>query len=98
MCRFAALTACALFWATSSFAAPAPGYIRFPAAAPGTVVFTAEGDLWTVPLSGGAARRLTSHPGLEHLAAVSPDGRLVAFTAQYEGHASRGWSATPADV
>lgn len=61
------------------------GYYRSPAIHHDTVVFTAEGDLWTVPVGGGQARRLTSHAGEEYRAAISPDGRTVAFTASYEG-------------
>jgi len=61
------------------------GYYRFPAIAGDTIVFTAEGDLWRVPLSGGTAQRLTSHPSEESHAAVSPDGKTVAFSASYEG-------------
>ena len=63
----------------------ASGYYRFPAIHDDAVVFTAEGDLWRVAASGGAAWRLTSHPGLESNAAISPDGQSVAFSAQYEG-------------
>lgn len=62
-----------------------PGYYRFPAIHGDTVIFTAEGDLWTVSAKGGAAQRLTSNPGQEGLAAISPDGKTVAFSAQYEG-------------
>lgn len=41
---------------------PGPrGYYRFPAISGRTVVFTAEGDLWTVGFEGGRAQRLTSH-------------------------------------
>lgn len=61
------------------------GYYRFPAVHDDTVVFTAEGDLWRVPLRGGLARRLTTHPGMESHAAISPDGKTVAFAATYEG-------------
>ncbi len=61
-----------------------PGYFRFPALHGDTVVFTAEGDLWSVPLSGGVARRLTTHPGEESQAAISPDGRHVAFIGAYD--------------
>ena len=61
--------------------ATALGYYRFPALAGDSIVFTAEGDLWRVPLSGGVAQRLTSHPAEESHAAVSPDGRTVAFSA-----------------
>jgi len=49
------------------------------------IVFTAEGDLWRVSAKGGVAQRLTTHPGLEEFAAISPDGKTVAFTAEYEG-------------
>jgi tricorn protease len=61
------------------------GYYRFPALHQDVVVFTAEGDLWRVGIHGGVAQRLTSHPGLEFHAAISPDGKMVAFSAEYEG-------------
>ena len=62
-----------------------PGYYRFPAIHGDTIIFTAEGDLWSVSSKGGAAHRLTSNPGEEVRAAISPDGTTVAFTAEYEG-------------
>jgi len=49
------------------------------------VVFVSEGDLWSVDVRGGHARRLTSHAGLESTPAFSPDGKTLAFSAQYEG-------------
>ena len=61
------------------------GYYRFPAIYGQTIVFTAEGDLWEVGVEGGTARRLTTHPGEETHAAFSPDGRTIAFSANYEG-------------
>lgn len=61
------------------------GYYRFPTIHGDTIVFTAEGDLWRVGTGGGVAQRLTSHPGTESLAAISPDGQMVAFSAEYEG-------------
>jgi tricorn protease len=61
------------------------GYYRFPALHGDTLVFTAEGDLWQVPIGGGVAQRLTSHPAEESRAAFSPDGRTLAFSAAYEG-------------
>ncbi len=61
------------------------GYYRFPAIHGDTIVFTSEGDLWTVDARGGTARRLTSHPGMETYPAISPDGLTLAFSAQYEG-------------
>lgn len=72
-----------------SLAADAPplhrGYYSEPALHGDTVVFTSEGDLWTVDIHGGAARRLTSGTGTEHNATISPDGKTVAFRANYEG-------------
>lgn len=65
--------------------AQTPGYFRHPAIHGDTVVFTAEGDLWSVAAAGGAARRLTTHPEEESRAAISPDGAQVAFTASYGG-------------
>lgn len=62
-----------------------PGYYRFPAIYGETVVFTAEGDLWQVSTRGGTAQRLTTHPGSEDHATVSPDGKTLAFAAEYEG-------------
>ncbi len=61
------------------------GFYRYPAIHNDTVVFTSEGDLWTVQASGGKARRLTSHPGDETHAAISPDGKTIAYSATYEG-------------
>jgi tricorn protease len=62
-----------------------PGYYRYPAIHGETIIFTAEGDLWLVSAKGGAARRLTSNPGEELHASISPDGQTVAFSAEYEG-------------
>jgi tricorn protease len=62
-----------------------PGYYRYPALSGKTIVFTAEGDLWSVPSEGGTARRLTTSPGQETGAAISPDGKTIALVAGYEG-------------
>ena len=60
--------------------------LRFPATNGREVVFTYAGDLWTAPLSGGQARRLTSHVGFEIFARYSPDGKTIAFTGEYDGN------------
>ena len=61
------------------------GYYRFPTIHDNEIAFTSEGDLWTVGIQGGVARRLTTHPGDETHAAFSPDGATIAFSADYEG-------------
>ncbi|HEY3283660.1 MAG TPA: S41 family peptidase [Armatimonadota bacterium] len=63
------------------------GYYRFPALHGDSVVFTAQGDLWEASAKGGPARSITSHPGVEAHAALSPDGSQLAYTASYEGPA-----------
>lgn len=60
--------------------------LRFPATNGNQVVFTYAGDLYTVPVSGGVARRLTSDVGYEMFARFSPDGKTIAFTGQYDGN------------
>ena len=72
--------------------APAPrqtpatrGYYRAPTIRGETIVFTAEGDLWTVGIHGGVARRLTSDVDQESFATISPDGATLAFAARYDG-------------
>ncbi|MBW8896395.1 MAG: PD40 domain-containing protein [Acidobacteria bacterium] len=64
---------------------PSLGYYRYPAIHGDTIVFTAEGDLWRVGVNGGVAQRLTTHPAEESRAAISPDGKTIAFSAAYEG-------------
>lgn len=72
----------------SSFTAFAQtGYYRQPAIQGDVVVFVAEGDLWRVGVNGGSAQRLTTNLAEETLPRISPDGKLVAFTARYEGPA-----------
>lgn len=61
------------------------GYYQYPAVRGELLVFCAEGDLWSVGIEGGRARRLTTHPGDETNPAISPDGQWIAYTAQYEG-------------
>ncbi len=59
--------------------------LRFPDLHGDRVAFTYAGDLWTASASGGAAIRLTAHPGMEVFAKFSPDGKWIAFTGQYDG-------------
>ena len=43
-------------------------------------------DIYYFAKPGEAPRRLTSHPGLDYDAAISPDGRWIVFTSERRGH------------
>ena len=77
-----------LFTTLTSLAArdPEGRLLRFPATGNGLIAFSYAGDLYTVPLEGGNASRITSHNGYEVFPKFSPDGRTIAFTAQYDGN------------
>jgi len=59
---------------------------RFPAIHGDTVVFTYAGDLYSISTKGGIAHRLTSDVGFEMFAKISPSGKTIAFTGQYDGN------------
>lgn len=49
------------------------------------IIFAWSGDLWSVELDGGQARRLTTHPADDSQPQVSPDGRTLFFTSLRDG-------------
>src|SRR6478735_1974883 len=60
--------------------------LRFPTTNGDQIVFCYSGELYTVPKTGGVARRLTSGPGYSSFPHFSPDGKQLAFTSQYDGN------------
>ena len=70
---------------TSSFAVNDSRLMRFPDIHKGLIVFVYAGDIWSVSSMGGMAKKLTSHEGLELFPKISPDGRWIAFSAEYSG-------------
>jgi len=54
--------------------------IRFPQPFGDRIVFVANGNVWSIPKSGGTAVRLTSASGQDMFPRVSPDGRWIAYT------------------
>ncbi|MCU0227977.1 MAG: hypothetical protein MUF01_10095, partial [Bryobacterales bacterium] len=86
MIRFACLPRLTvLLLLVSALAFSQTKLLRFPDVHGDRVVFSYAGDLWTASTSGGAATRLTAHPGLELFPKYSPDGKWIAFTGQYDG-------------
>lgn len=60
--------------------------LRFPAINGNQLVFSYGGDLYGLSSNGGMARKLTTHSGYEMFPHFSPDGKLIAFTGQYDGN------------
>ncbi len=50
------------------------------------IVFSSGGDLWTVPVAGGDARLIVSHPATESRPLWSPDGARLAFISTRSGN------------
>src|SRR3954468_21559568 len=50
-----------------------------------TIVFELLGDLYTLPIAGGEATRITSGQGYDMQAAVSPGGRKLVFISDRNG-------------
>lgn len=83
--RFVCLLAALLLLPAAEALTAQTKLLRFPAVHGDRIAFTYAGDLWTAPVTGGTAVRLTAHPGLELFASFSPDGQSIAFTGQYDG-------------
>ncbi len=50
-----------------------------------TVLFDLLGDLYTVPIAGGRATRLTSGPAFDAMPRYSPDGKSIVFVSNRDG-------------
>ncbi len=77
-----------LLWAAGiAQAAEEATWVRYPVLSPDgqRIVFTYRGDLWTVPVVGGEAARLTSHEGVETRPVWSHDGTRIAFASDRHG-------------
>ena len=61
------------------------GYYRQPTVHGDRIVFVSESDLWSVGTAGGIARRITSGGCVVGSPHFSPDGSMVAFSANYDG-------------
>ena len=59
---------------------------RFPDVSETQIVFTYSNDIWVVPINGGTATKLSSPAGVESFPKFSPDGKTIAYTANYDGN------------
>jgi Tol biopolymer transport system component len=50
-----------------------------------TLVFDLLGDLYTLPITGGKATRITSGQGFDAMPTFSPDGRMIAYVSDRNG-------------
>ena len=61
--------------------------LRHPTVMGDRVAFVYAGDIYTVPVTGGMAKRITSYPeGFEVFPKISPDGKWIAFSGEYSGN------------
>lgn len=74
------------FLQAQSTALPDALMLRFPDVSENEIAFVYAEDIWVAPKSGGLARRISSHPGMEAFPKFSPDGKTIAFMAKYDGN------------
>ncbi|WP_108868008.1 S41 family peptidase [Aquimarina aquimarini] len=60
--------------------------IQHPDVSNSHICFTYADDLWIVAKQGGTAHRLTTKQGREITGKFSPDGKTIAFNANYDGN------------
>lgn len=82
-----AIGLCALLVVDVCFAQNAPPLLlQHPTLSPTKIVFAYGDDLWEVSRDGGMAERLTAGGGKKLAPAFSPDGKAIAFSANYDGN------------
>jgi tricorn protease len=82
-----------LLWSASVLKAPLSSanggptrLLRTPTVSATHIAFAYANNVWTVERTGGSARRLTSFQGQTTNPHFSPDGKWLAFSAEYAGN------------
>jgi Tol biopolymer transport system component len=80
------LPAAAALLVSLTLTAETPSWIRKNAISPDgkTLAFSYKGDIYTVPVTGGEARQLTSNPAYESDPVWTRDSRQIVFTSTRE--------------
>ncbi len=60
--------------------------MQHPDVSESQIAFVHGDDIWIAPKAGGVANRLSSPEGAEGYPRFSPDGSMLAFTANYQGN------------
>jgi tricorn protease len=60
--------------------------LRQPAVSKDHLAFVYGGDIWVCDRDGGHPVQLTSHPASEYAPHFSPDGKWIAFSANYDNN------------
>lgn len=82
------LAFCAVLSMSAWSQAISPSWVRYTALSPkgDVIAFSYKGDIYTVPVSGGLAHRITSNPAYDKSPVWSPDGETLAFASDREGN------------
>lgn len=82
------IPAIALWLAGTVEATDHPLWMRYCSLSPdgATIAFCYQGDIYTVPATGGKATQLTTHPAHDTRPVWSPDGQQIAFASNRDGN------------
>ncbi len=80
------VAACTLATATQANAQSPTRLLRTPTVSAAHIAFAYANNIWVADRAGGTARRLTSFQGQTQNPKLSPDGKLIAFSAEYGGN------------